>query len=600
MELVEGEFHEGEEWMQTQSFGAKRAAEYRKNIRSMIRVFMPEQHQIFFQESPWLIVGTVDSTGFPHASFLVQPGFKSLKRGRGFSLADVNSSQFRGDTVAENLSRPGAALGILGIQLSTRRRNRVNAKVVNITEEDGHTSSVLRVEQSFGNCPKYIQARGMKVLSSAESIKQRWGEYKVEEGLKLEGYAREIVEKADTFFVATVSRGELQRQEEQKEEPYDEYTTWKVPQKASSEGVDVSHRGGSPGFVKVEDEGAAFRWPDFVGNGMFNTLGNIQTNPNVSVLMIDFEKGAILQMKGVATVKLGDTQLPGGVRTVKVKLVSYKITFGALPLEFDVVPEASPFNPGLEGDGDELEYLGNTVETHDTKSFYFRSKRPMFMSPGQYGTFSIVQGGKELAKRAWTLSSTPKDTVFGVQEFSITVKHKKGGEVSPVLHSADNPLGEGKLQLRLINVTGDFILPEEVTKQDRFAFIAAGSGITPAMSILRRLSQNGVHATLVYSVQKKEDIIFEDQIIALSKLKLDVHIAFTKETQESLSGMRDLGNVKVSAGRITRPFIVEALGERQYNTAYICGPGGFARVAQDTVDKTMQNVEKVVVESFDF
>ena len=599
MELVEGEFHEGEKWMQTQSFGAKKAEEYRENIRNVIRVFMPEQHRVFFEESPWLIVGTIDATGFPHASFLVEPGFESIKRGRGFSLADVRAAQFRGDTVGANLSKVGAPLGILGIQLSTRRRNRVNAKIVNVVEEGEHTSAVLRVEQSFGNCPKYIQARGMKVLSG-EEIERRWGKFAVEEGTRLEGYAREVVEKTDTFFVATVSRGELEAQEEQKEEPYDEYATWKVPKKANSEGVDVSHRGGSPGFVKVNDAGTEFVWPDFVGNGMFNTLGNIQTNPNVSVMMIDFAKGAILQMKGQAKVNLQDIEALGASRSVTVKILSYKLTFGALPLEFDVIPQLSPFNPGLQGSGDEIHFLGTTVETHDTKSFYFNAKRPLDISPGQYGTFSIQKGGKEIAKRAWTLSSTPKDTVFGVQEFAITVKHKSGGEISPLLHAENNALANGELKLRLVGISGEFVLPKEVSRQDRFAFIAAGSGITPAMSIIRRLSQKGIRTTLVYSVQKAHDVIFEAQLVALSKMKLNVHLTFTKETDESLSSLRDLGNIKVSTGRVTKPYIVEALGDSQYHTVYICGPGGFARVAQDTVNESMTNIAQVVVESFDF
>ncbi|HMC17545.1 MAG TPA: pyridoxamine 5'-phosphate oxidase family protein, partial [Albitalea sp.] len=118
----------------------------------MIRDAMPQQHRDFFPKLPTLLVGSVDGQGRPWASMLAgRPGF----------MHSPDERQLRVDTLpddADPLARQlqiGAAIGLLGIEPHTRRRNRMNGHIVAL---DG-VGFAVAVEQSFGNCPKYIQAR---------------------------------------------------------------------------------------------------------------------------------------------------------------------------------------------------------------------------------------------------------------------------------------------------------------------------------------------------------------------------------------------------------------------------------------------------------
>ena len=61
-------------------------------------------------------------------------------------------------------------------------------------------------------------------------------------------------------------------------------------------GADISHRGGRPGFVRVD--GDVLTIPDFRGNRYFNTLGNLIAEPRASLLFVDFETGDLLQLQG--------------------------------------------------------------------------------------------------------------------------------------------------------------------------------------------------------------------------------------------------------------------------------------------------------------
>jgi predicted pyridoxine 5'-phosphate oxidase superfamily flavin-nucleotide-binding protein len=120
--------------------------------RNLIRDEMPEQHRALFQALPMLVVGSVDRAGRPWASILAsEPGFIWAPDSKTLRVTAV---PLLGDPLADNL-RVGAPLGLLGIQLETRRRNRANGR---ITMQGAHSFTV-GVEQSFGNCKQYIQAR---------------------------------------------------------------------------------------------------------------------------------------------------------------------------------------------------------------------------------------------------------------------------------------------------------------------------------------------------------------------------------------------------------------------------------------------------------
>jgi predicted pyridoxine 5'-phosphate oxidase superfamily flavin-nucleotide-binding protein len=194
--------------------------------------------------------------------------------------------------------------GMLGIDFATRRRNRVNGR---ITAVDGQGFS-LTVEESFGNCPKYILPR--RLFDGPLRRPQpalRFGSLSAE--------ARALIVRSDTMFIAT-SAGS----------------------KAVLGGVDVSHRGGPAGFVGVK--GNTLSVPDFTGNRYFNTLGNLLLEPRAALLFIDFSNGDLLHLQGRAEIlwDAKDDSLPAAERSWRLDVARGVLRRGVLPLSWQAWP----------------------------------------------------------------------------------------------------------------------------------------------------------------------------------------------------------------------------------------------------------------------
>ena len=260
-------FHEGERALQTLAGIGERLEEIGPRV---IRDFMPEQHREFFTQLPFVVAGSVDAKGQPWASILASPpGFITSADPVHLNIHAVPPVY---DPLHETL-HAGSHIGLLGIEPHTRRRNRANG-IVEATTDEGFSVNVL---ESFGNCPKYIQARKPEYITDTLA-----DERKVYASSTLDAAARALISKADTFFIATAYP--LVQKEE-----------------GSRYGVDVSHRGGKAGFVKVDEDGT-LTVPDFVGNYFFNTLGNIAVNPRAGLLFIDFDSGDLLYLAVEASI----------------------------------------------------------------------------------------------------------------------------------------------------------------------------------------------------------------------------------------------------------------------------------------------------------
>lgn len=272
-----------------------------------IRPFMPDQHRLFFAQLPFVLVGSVDRAGRPWASLLAgRPGFAQSPDPR---ILHVGAFPAPGDPLAEALV-PGGRIGMLGIELPTRRRNRVNGRILAVDDE-GFT---LEVEQSFGNCPQYIRTRYYAALRPARG--------RVESFEGLPDAARELIGEAETAFVASSTPAQDG-----------------VPGSA-----DLSHRGGKPGFVGIGDDGALVV-PDYRGNRYFNTLGNLAINPRAGLLFIDFAAGDLLQLTGTAKIVWDGPEVAafaGAQRLWRLAPTAGQWLRGAFPLRMDG-GEASPF-----------------------------------------------------------------------------------------------------------------------------------------------------------------------------------------------------------------------------------------------------------------
>ena len=269
-------FHAGETAMQERA-GVRERVEAMG--RHMLRDHMPEQHIELFAKLPTLLVGSLDAQGRPWASMLIgRPGFLSAPDPRHLRVA---TRPGYGDPLQAQLA-VGAPLGLLGIEPHTRRRNRMNGTVTAL-DAAGFT---VQVEQSFGNCPQYIQAREPVWLDEPAAFTMPRPVRA--EAAVLGAAARQLVARSDTLYIASAAGNARAR--------------------GGAEGVDVSHRGGKPGFVRhtIEDLGTAARSvltiPDFRGNNMFATLGNIVARPRAGLLFADPDSGDLLQLTGRAAV----------------------------------------------------------------------------------------------------------------------------------------------------------------------------------------------------------------------------------------------------------------------------------------------------------
>ncbi len=301
-------YHAGEAAMQDRA-GVRDRAE--RQGRRMIRSAMPDQHRDLFEKLSYLFVGSLDAERRPWASMLAgPPGFARSPDAQTLAV-DALPLPDTGAVLA-----PGAPLGLLGIELSTRRRNRVNGRIV----EASGRGFVLRVDQSFGNCPQYIQARTPEPRAVVDPAAPS------PVGRVLGARAAALVRTADTFFIASAS-------------PH-------AGGPDPTEGVDVSHRGGRAGFVKLaeEDGRSVLLAPDFRGNAAFNTFGNLALNPRAGLLFIDFAAGDLLSLTGEAEVLWDHPALAGFAgarRLLRFRLDAGVLLAGAVPLRWSP-PEPAP------------------------------------------------------------------------------------------------------------------------------------------------------------------------------------------------------------------------------------------------------------------
>jgi len=297
-------FHAGEVAMQQAAGVHERLRELGPRV---IRDHMPGQHREFFEQLPMLLVGSVDAQQRPWASLLTGlPGFIHTPDPQHLRVEALPS----GDDPLHAQLRVGATLGLLGIEPQTRRRNRVNGTLVAV-DSQGFT---LRVDQSFGNCPQYIQARSPQWVGAgaAAHASQR-------EGPRLSAAAASLVANADTLFIASAAPGH---------------------------GADVSHRGGKPGFVRISDEGGAtvLTLPDFRGNFFFNTLGNIVAHPRAGLLFVDHDTGRVLQLTGRAGVVASGPEVEafaGAQRLLRISIEEGLWASQPLPLRWSAPQQAS-------------------------------------------------------------------------------------------------------------------------------------------------------------------------------------------------------------------------------------------------------------------
>ena len=297
-------FHAGELAVQERA-GVRQSA---SRIGLGIHASIPDFARELLREQRVAVVASVDAQGRVWASVLTAAA--NLIEVLGPDALRIRAWPAADDPLRDN-ARPGAAVGILAIDLSTRRRVRVNGRL----EPAPAGLLLVRTRQVYVNCPKYIQRR---VVDAALDVRD--APAAAEPRSTLSAAQQRWITAADTFFIASYH---------------------------PEAGADASHRGGNPGFVRILSDSALI-FPDYAGNTMFNTLGNIAANPRAGLLFVDFERGSTLQLTGSATILWDDPRardFAGADRLVRFSIDAAIEHAGALLWHWQLV-ERSPHNPG--------------------------------------------------------------------------------------------------------------------------------------------------------------------------------------------------------------------------------------------------------------
>lgn len=575
---TESPFHEGEKFMQTKA-GKRDAME---NFgRRVIRSFLPEQHREFYQSLPFVVVGSVDNSGDTWASILPgRAGF--LQSPTPTTITFESQIALDGDPINESLSRPGAALGLLGITLDSRRRNRVNVRV----SEASSDLIELRVDQAFGNCPQYIQTRELTYVREPE---QRAEVPLSTDFTQLDDNAARLIDNADTFFVSSFIA--------QKDNPI-------------IEGVDVSHRGGMPGFVKRQ--GNVLTIPDYAGNFHFNTLGNFLLNPKAGLVFADFETGDLLMLSGSIEILWEDhpdvLSFKGAERAWRLTINKGKWLKKALPFtaDFNAYSPNSKITGTWSEAADRLEAqsLRNTwqsmrvvkieQESSVIKSFYFEHANGKALLPfnaGQHLTIQVKPSNSEKSLiRTYTVSSAPND-----DHYRLSIKKEGQGVVSSFMHD----------QLKVGDVInakypkGDFYI--DVAEKRPAVLIAGGIGVTPMMSMALHAAKEGLRARYIrplnifYAAQTSEQRAFYQQFKALESA---TEGAIRFYSFLSRPGAQDKpGKDFNGTGHINADVFRQVLALDDYDF-YLCGPASFMQSLYDELKTLGIRDKRIHAEAF--
>ncbi len=564
-------WHAGEKAIQ-QSVGV--ADRMEKLGSRVIRDFLLDQHREFYPLLPFVVLGVVDPEGCAWATvragrpgFLQAPDTKTLQLSIPQDFSDP----------AERGMADGDAIGLLGIDPTTRRRNRLNGAI----RREQATSFAISVVQSYGNCPQYIQLRAPEfsrdpaLPSSAEASTMS----------TLDARGRALIERSDTFFVASY-----------------------IDPEGSPRQVDVSHRGGKAGFVRVGEDGV-LTVPDFPGNLFFNTLGNLHLNPRAGLVFIDFASGDLLQLTGTVEILLDSPEIAtfqGAERLwcFMPQRVVYRPT--ALPLRLVFQPDGWSPNSLMTGSWEDADRRAKALAKASSWRPFRITKRVDESSvirsltlepvddaglvphrPGQHLPIRLQLPDRDAPLlRTYTLSSAPSDRAYRLSV-------KKEGTASRHLHN----LAVGDV-IEARAPAGSFTIDAAVRKP--VVLLAAGVGITPMIAMLRHLVFEGFRLRrtrptwLFYAARTKAERAFDAELESLaSTAKGDVQVIRLLSDTTGAVEHADYDAV----GRLDMQVLREVLPFDDYEF-FICGPAGFMQATYDGLRELNIDDRRIYAEAF--
>lgn len=566
------------------------------------------QAAFMFQRAPLLAFGTLDAEEKPWTALWGgEPGF-SEPLGGGFvgtrTLVDgkhdpvVQAVVGSGEKRDMSRTKDGKLVAGLAIDLMTRKRVKTAGHMIAGTikdvdvEVEGEENRkqtqlqlVTKIEQSLGNCPKYLNQYEIRpALVMPELVSQA-------SSLSEEGAA--LISKSDMFFLSTCAEDDM----------------------------DVNYRGGPPGFVRIISP-KTIAYPEYSGNRLYQSLGNLMLNPRIGITFPDYETGDVLYMTGTTEILAGtdaSALLPGSNLAVQIRISECRYVKTGLPFR-GTKKTPSPYNPlvrTLAAEGNIRAALSSTSSTlrqtalltkkelltPSVARFTFSVSDGLTYRPGQWIALDFSQEldvGYEHMRdedpgslnddfvRTFTISSTPAAGDGGKEkEFEITIR--KVGAVTGFLFQQNERAG---LEVGVLGVGGEFKV--ESTGQDQSVFVAGGVGVTPLFGQVGALDLANGGFMLLWAVRGEDIGLVRDTFKWYPGLGKCTKVFLTGMAVEGqLAKIRD--EVKAEAEVVDRRMVKGDLQDVKADTWYVCAEKAMRKEVTGWLEG-----QKVVFEDFDY
>ncbi|KAF2152950.1 oxidoreductase FAD/NAD(P)-binding protein [Myriangium duriaei CBS 260.36] len=555
------DFHEGEKMMHE-----KLRVPERDN--PTMPLLSPQAANMLIR-APLLAVGTLDAEGRPWTT--LWGGEKGFSRPLGNSIVGIRTPvAATSDPVVEALvghkadgevvqeTGKGRMVSGLSIDLETRKRvklaGRMMAGALDSNQEpdtentaeapssrQGLLQLVLKIDESLGNCPKYLNKKEIVPSLTAPRL--------ISDSVPLQDNAVHLIQKSDLFFMST---------------------------KHSEFEMDTNHRGGPPGFVRVipsDDGPTQFVYPEYSGNRLYQSLGNMLLDPEAGFCFPDFDTGDCLYVTGTTQILFGQDAanvMPRSNLAVKVTITAARYVSAVLPFRGHG-GEASPYNPVVRFLASEhvtaqpddtttnrAKLLEQIPLTPNISRFRFSLTNAATYKAGQYVTLDCSEhldfGYSHMRDddprslnddfiRTFTVSSPPglppqPTKRLADDEFEITIR--KVGVVTDFLFKhglkGSRRAQDLDLEIGVKGFGGTFTVSQDNLDQP-IGFVAAGVGITPLMPCLSSLDMKSLR--LLWTVRMADvglvASLLEEHPKLAQSLTLFVTGTASGEGQEKLS-----------------------------------------------------------------
>ncbi|KZO89517.1 hypothetical protein CALVIDRAFT_603584 [Calocera viscosa TUFC12733] len=607
---------------------------------------LPRQHSLFHSTRLHFVpMTTLDRKARPWTSILTARdgtiGFISSSSETGLT---INAGLWPGDPIAANLSGEAkngknVLISGVGVELTTRRRNKFGGYVQKVLLEDMDLTLEVFVNEALGQCPKYINIRTLASHPST-SPELIYEHLDMDASDRLPAEVISFVHASDAVYLAT------------------SYVAAQIDAERFPSHLGTNHRGGRPGFVRVRpSDGRTLALPNYSGNRLLNSLGNIQVTPLAGLTFPDFATGSILYITGNANTlwgKAAQDLMPGCNILTTITATGFVFVRNALPVRHGpgIDMEKSPYCPPIRYLAEEdpparvatdvdLQLISATIHSWNLGTFTFEAAEPLVVLPAQSAVFDLSDVIRERAQkfiplvddprranddcvRTWTIS-VPTSRV-SLNTFSITIREKNEGLATHILFEIARTLGGndagGFVDLRSYDITAklrslgaDHYALDPVPAAEggrRLLWAAGGIGITPFLNLLDQVCQlvhpsNGAWDIVLVVSTREPDVTLQLIWRSLSSVQkrgpsVDVKISIYLFSHRPVvtSPLPNWVSVTEHTGRVqTSPNFFKDIGATDRD-CHICGPLPFIQSVMAGLELAGVDAEVVRRERFTY